>query len=202
MKIKCSGSFSGHLGKHRTPKCTLNQKCPLFPFVACIHKVCLFSASETFFGQGPFSSWLLYPDREKAVTGNEGDDGLLACAHLLLYWFSINLLPALSKPLTLPQGRVLLGRVPGCSACPPPGPQCPGAEYKAQHGLNAHGATSGTWPRPAKSSNHFTHPPPPPVLSNALKTGLNCNHILKYILAAQNGQLDVFMNRYCLSINS
>ena len=162
MKIKCSGSFSGHLGKHRTPKCTLNQKCQLFSIVACIHKVCLFSASKTFFGQGPFSSWLLYPDREKAVTGNEGDDGFLACAHLLLYWFSINLLPALSKPLTLPQGRVLLGRVPGCSACPPPGPQCPapqctkpstawmptGRPAGRGHDLRSHPTTSPTHPHP------------------------------------------------------
>ena len=48
MKIKCSGRFSGHLGKHIIQKCKLNLKCQLFPFHACIHKVCLFRHPRLF----------------------------------------------------------------------------------------------------------------------------------------------------------
>ena len=48
MKIKCSGRFSGHLGKHIIPKCKLNQKCQRFPIHACIHKVCLFRHPRLF----------------------------------------------------------------------------------------------------------------------------------------------------------
>ena len=48
MKIKCSGRFSGHLGKHIIQKCKLNLKCQLFPIHACIHKVCLFRHPRLF----------------------------------------------------------------------------------------------------------------------------------------------------------
>ena len=187
MKIKCSGPFSGHLGKHIIPKCKLNQKCQLLPIHALIHKVCLFRHPRLFLVKVHFHHGCYILIEKKPLQGMK---------EMMVFW-RVLIYYSTGFQLTfyrLYPSHLLCHRVEFSSV------ECPAVLHahlhlhnaqvqSTKHGLNAHGATSGTWPRPAKSSNHFTHPPPPPVLSNALKIGLNCNHSLKYILDAQKGQL-------------